>query len=67
MHRLLASSLNDLNDLEVNKDTKYVEAIADHCNDKKASSRVCSQKSADMFLALYLRVIFQFFSKIYFM
>ena len=31
--------------------------MADNCNDKKSSARVCSQKSTDMFFAFYLKVL----------
>jgi exoribonuclease R len=54
VHRLLASII-DQN--EVKLESKYFEQMADNCNDKKSSARVCSQKSTDMFFAFYLKVL----------
>ena len=54
MHRLLESIIDQD---EVQLDSKYFEQMADNCNDKKSSARVCSQKSTDMFFAFYLKVL----------
>ncbi len=56
VHRLLASSLGYCE--ETKKETFILQSISDNCNDKKYSARICSERSAEMFFALFVNVIF---------
>ena len=52
VHRFLAASLTS--DYEVNGDVKELQAIAEHCNDKKWAAKKASEQSSLLFFAVYL-------------
>jgi DIS3-like exonuclease 2 len=52
VHRLLASSLGYCE--ETKRDTTVLQAISENCNDKKYAARVCSERSSEMFFALFV-------------
>jgi DIS3-like exonuclease 2 len=69
VHRLLAASLGYMG--ETKRDPKYLQSIAENCNDKKYGARVCSDRSGEMFFSLFVHVssflivkFFNFHSKI---
>ncbi|RNA34144.1 DIS3-like exonuclease 2 isoform X1 [Brachionus plicatilis] len=52
VHRLLAASLGHCT--ETSRDPTFLQTIAENCNDKKYSARICSEKSSEMFFALFV-------------
>ena len=52
VHRLLAASLGYCS--ETKRDAVLLQAISENCNDKKYSARICSEKSSEMFFALFV-------------
>ena len=59
VHRLLASSLGYCD--ETKRDATLLQAITENCNDKKYGARVCSERSSEMFFALFVNVIIGLF------
>lgn len=55
VHRLLAASLGYSAVTE--RDTRMLHAIAENCNDKKYSARVCSERSSEIYFSLFVNVI----------
>ncbi len=55
VHRLLASSLGYIP--VTSKIPAHLNFIADNCNDKKYSARICSERSSEMFFSLFVNVI----------
>ncbi len=54
VHRLLAASLGYMS--ESKRDPKFLQSIAENCNDKKYSARICSDRSGEMFFSLFVHV-----------
>ena len=54
VHRLLAASLGYCE--ETQRDFRMLQAISENCNDKKYGARVCSERSSEMFFALFINV-----------
>jgi len=52
VHRLLAASLNYCE--ETTRIPALLNMIAENCNDKKSSARICSERSSEMFFALFV-------------
>lgn len=52
VHRLLAASLGYCT--ETKRDPTLLQAIAENCNDKKYSARICSERSSEIFFALFV-------------
>lgn len=57
VHRLLAASL-DYEPFLID-DLFTLKAICDNCNEKKYSSRVCSERSTEMFFSMLIKNIGQ--------
>ena len=58
VHRLLAASLGYAPPTQ--KIPAHLNFIADNCNDKKYSARICSERSSEMFFSLFVNVIIIF-------
>lgn len=56
VHRVLAASLGY--DTVTTKIPAHLNFIAENCNDKKYSARVCSEKSSEMFFSIFVNVSF---------
>ena len=52
VHRLLEAALLPK---ELKWDPVQIEQVAQHCNDRKLAAKICSEKSAELFLSLFIR------------
>ena len=52
VHRLLEAALKPK---ELKWNPQQVEMVAQHCNDRKLAAKTCSEKSAELFLCLFIR------------
>lgn len=53
VHRLLTAALKS--DFKVQDDVKALQAVADHCNDKKWAAKKASEQSSLLFFAVYIK------------
>ena len=52
VHRLLDAALKPK---ELKWNPQQIEMVAQHCNDRKLAAKTCSEKSAELFLCLFIR------------
>merc|ERR1719245_2402677 len=52
VHRLLNAALKPK---ELKWNPQQIEMVAQHCNDRKLAAKTCSEKSAELFLCLFIR------------